>query len=203
MSCLITTNITHHIEILQSQLERMGITTRLIPPLDIQCLSGCASQGNGGLATYKCLHAYNGLHHLGGEFISGTVTHISSILHVHSNHWVSFVMSLEASTIFLGDSLHGAGIGTSRAMVEAMGIIEWWLKASYSGSNIPVTLFKTTPLPTAYQNDTASCSFFALNALAHYVLPSQYPLHVGSDLMILRINYLNGILDCPMNTVSE
>src|SRR5260370_29121804 len=77
--CLITTDITHHIEILQSQLERMGITTRLIPPLDIQHLSGCASQGNGGLTTYKCLHAYNGLHHLGGEFVSGAVTHIGSI----------------------------------------------------------------------------------------------------------------------------
>src|SRR5260370_19726582 len=165
MSCLITTNITHHIEILQSQLDRMGITTRLVPPLDIQCLSGCASQGNGGLATYKHLHAYNRLCHLGGEFISGTVTHIGSILHINSIHWVCFIMSSEASTIFLGDSLHRAGIGTSRAMVEATEIIEWWLKASYSGSNIPVTSFKTTPLPTAYQNDTASCSFFCIECV--------------------------------------
>ena len=134
ISCLVTTDIIHHIEILQSHLERTERRTGLIPPLDVQCLSECALQGNGGLAIYKCLHTYNGLHHLGGEFISGAVTHLGGILHIDSNYWVSFIISSENSTVFLADSLHRAGTGTSRVMEEAMGILVWWLNTSYSGS---------------------------------------------------------------------
>ncbi len=127
ISCLVTTDVIHHIEILQAHLERMDLKIRLIPLFNIQHLSRCSSQGSGGLATYKHLQTYSGLCHLGMEFISGAITHLGGIIHVTSNHWISFVISSEDSRVFLGDSM-------SRAMVEAMGNIKWWLN-TYSGSN--------------------------------------------------------------------
>ena len=75
-SCLITIDIIHHIEILQSNLEMM---MRLISSLGIQHFTGCASKGKAGLAMYKCLPAYKGLHHLGSELVSGIVTHFGGI----------------------------------------------------------------------------------------------------------------------------
>ncbi|KAF8319514.1 uncharacterized protein EI90DRAFT_3132519 [Cantharellus anzutake] len=44
ISCLVMTDIFHHIEILQSKVEMMNLMVRLISPLDLQLLAGSASQ---------------------------------------------------------------------------------------------------------------------------------------------------------------
>jgi hypothetical protein len=181
ISCLVTTDIIHHIEILQGDLETARPKVRLMSPIEIQYLVGCVSQGKRGLATYKHLHTYKGLCHLGNELVSGAATHIGGVLLVNQNHWISFIINPENSTVRLADSLHIAQTSLSRAMVEAMEIIQWWLNVSYLGSNKPVISFKPVSLPTAYQNDIMSCGFFALNSLAHHLLPTQYVLHKGSD----------------------
>jgi hypothetical protein len=137
-SCLVTTDIIHHIEILQSNVEMTNLMAQLMSPLETQHLAACASQGNTALGTYKHLPTYKGLRHLGSELISGVITHCGGVLHVNQNHWISFIISSEDAIIYLADSLHAS---PSKATAEAMGIIQWWLNVSYLGSNKPAISF--------------------------------------------------------------
>ncbi|KAF8330140.1 uncharacterized protein EI90DRAFT_3124555 [Cantharellus anzutake] len=78
---------------------------------------------------------------------------------------------------------------------EAAATLQWWLNALYLSSNQSVSPFQIVRLPIAYQKDFSSCSIFALNALMHHFIPSQYSLGTSNDMVMIRIKLLVSILD--------
>ncbi|KAF8314150.1 uncharacterized protein EI90DRAFT_3022462 [Cantharellus anzutake] len=193
LSCLVTTDISYHIELLERDLEAHGIHARLFSPIDIQYLTGCAMQLDGnGHKRYTNDCTCKVLRRFGSELSSGTMSQFGGITHINNNHWVAFVISATESTIYLADSLHQP-TGVDIAAKEAVNALQWWLNMSYLESNQSVLPFHVAPLPIAYQNDATSCGFFALNALMHCFIPMKYPL--CKDIAMLRVKFITSILD--------
>ncbi|KAF8314562.1 uncharacterized protein EI90DRAFT_3022271 [Cantharellus anzutake] len=194
LSCLVTTDISYHVELLERDLEAHGISARLLSPIDVQYLTGCATQPDG-----------NGHERFGSELSSGTIPQFGGITHINNNHWVAFLISTTEATIFLVDSLHGVD-GPSVAATEVIHVLQWWLSTSYLELNQSAPPFQVAWLPVAYQNDATSCSFFALNALMHHFIPKKYPLATGKDVVMLCVKFLTSILnhhDAQMNPTPE
>jgi hypothetical protein len=138
-SCLVTTDISYHMELLAKALEASNIRARLLSPLDIQYLTGCATQADrNGSVSYGCNRTCNNLRQLGSELSSGSASQFGGIMHINNNHWIAFLISPMESTIYLADSLHRQ-MGDSGLPVAAIGTLQWWLNESYSGLN------KSTP----------------------------------------------------------
>ena len=55
----------------------------------------------------------------------------------------------------------------------------------------------------AYQMDFSSCGVFALNALMHHLIPSQYSLCTSNDMVMMHIELLALILDHHTAQVSK
>ncbi|KAF8309944.1 uncharacterized protein EI90DRAFT_3024756 [Cantharellus anzutake] len=196
-SCLVTTDISYHIELLKHALEVADISARLLSPLDIQYLTGCAMQSDGnGPERYRQSLTCKMLHQFGAELASGSVHQFGGIIHVN-NHWIAFSISPLESTIYLGDSFHKpmGDDGQSVAVKEVIRVLRWWLDISSPEPSQSASLFQIRWLPIAYQNDFVSCGFFALDALMHHLIPNKYPLHTGEDAAILRVKFLTSILD--------
>jgi hypothetical protein len=204
-SCLVTTNISYHIQLLERALDANDVKARLFSPFDIQYLTGCAMQLNGkGLERYCHDHTCKTLCQFGSELSSGSISQFGGITHVNNSHWIAFIISPRESTIFLADSLHWpvGNNGPPTGVKAATATLQWWLNTSYSGSNQSVSPFRIERLPIAYQKDFSSCGIFALNALMHHLIPSRYSL-CSDDMVMIRVELLASILDHHAAQVSE
>jgi hypothetical protein len=205
-SCLVTTDIAYHIELLERALEANEIEARLLRPLDIQYLAGCAMQRDGnGWERYHSDQACKNLRKLGLELSSGHGSRFGGIRHINNNHWIAFLISPVESTIYLTDSLRWPteDDGPPAAVEETVGILQWWLTVSCLGSNKSILPFRIVWLPIAHQRDSTSCGFFALNALMHCLIPTKYHLCTSDDTATLHVEFLTSILDRHDTLVSD
>ncbi|KAF8329691.1 uncharacterized protein EI90DRAFT_3124926 [Cantharellus anzutake] len=154
-SCLVTTDISYHIQLLERALDANDVKARLFSPLDIQYLTGCAMQPDGnGLKRYRHDRTCKTLHQFGSELSSGSISQFGGITHIN-NHWIAFVISSRELTIFIADSLHWpmGNNGPPAGVKEAAATLQWWLNMSYLSSNQSVSPFRIVRLPIAYQKD--------------------------------------------------
>jgi hypothetical protein len=150
LSCLVTTDIMFHTELLKNSLVAGDVSARLLSPLDIQYLTRCAMQSDGNvLERYRHDFAFKTLHEFGAELKSGSILQFRGIMLINNNHWMAFSISPINSTIYLGDSLCPMGDVQSIAAKEAIRTLEWWLDVSYSGSDQPMLPFRIAWLPIA------------------------------------------------------
>jgi hypothetical protein len=115
------------------------------------------------------------LHRLGHSLASGTISNLVTIAHCQDVHWVPIVIDFQACLVWHGDSL---GWPMEKSHKTAL---EWWL-AEYSTRK-----FTYRSLPITQQSDSHSCGLLAWNALAHFFLPSLYPLIDHSDVASARL----------------
>jgi hypothetical protein len=203
ISCLTTTDMTLHLDLLCNNLESGNVRACLLSPLHIQYLSGCGRLiGKNGLERYRNDRTYLALRQLGSKLVSGSISQFGGIMLVNGNHWIGFLISSAESTIYLADSLYHRmeDINSSCTAKEATEILQWWLDASNLESNQHSTPFQAAWLPTAHQKDSSSCGFFALNALMHHLLPEKYSLSTDDNDSVvgLRVGFLGSILEHHM-----
>ncbi|KAH7908916.1 hypothetical protein BJ138DRAFT_990150, partial [Hygrophoropsis aurantiaca] len=101
---------------------------------------------------------------LGQALASQTRDILGYLMNLNDNHWVVVVLNFRDSTILYGDSL-GDPIPANLAS-----ILDWW-----TNTHTGLTFVHKT-LPITHQQDSFSCGLLSFNALAHYILPDQYPL---------------------------
>ena len=87
--------------------------------------------------------------------------------HAQGNHWIGIVINARKSTILIGDSLN------MDPHPDVIKMLKWFLAPAVQGS------FSTLRLQSSPQPGTWSCGDYAVNMVAHYLLPDAYPL-VGS-----------------------
>ena len=85
--------------------------------------------------------------------------------HEQGNHWVGVVIDAPASTIYLGDSLGNPPDD------EVLNMVKWFLTGVFTHN------FSVRPLQSPIQPVNWSCGDFAVNMIAHQLLPEKYPLH--------------------------
>ena len=143
-SCFVMTDVSYHTELLTRALEASNVVATLLSPLDIQYLTGCATQGDGnGSVSYGCNHTCKSLCEFGSELSSGSGSQLGGIMHANNNHWIGFLISPNESTIYLADSLHHqmGDVDLPAAVKEVVRIVCWWLNESYCGLNKSAPMF--------------------------------------------------------------
>jgi hypothetical protein len=103
--------------------------------------------------------------------------------HIHENHWTAVLITAEDQKVLYGDSFGAAIPNNLKAAID------WWLSHH---SPTPLTW---DDLPISCQEDTHSCGVLAVNALAHFVQPTKFPLLSSSDTDIARLQYGNAIIE--------
>ncbi|KAF8877791.1 hypothetical protein BD779DRAFT_1448283 [Infundibulicybe gibba] len=129
---------------------------------------------------YASGKSYRWLREVGNKAASHG-SRVVTITNVDDNHWIVIVVDFGAQKIRVGDSMGGM---MSKEMRD---VFDWWT-TFHSNQK-----FGLTNLPITVQQDSHSCGMLAWNALAHFLLPSQYPLinplHVTDERlkMFLRL----------------
>ncbi|KAF5362611.1 hypothetical protein D9758_009560 [Tetrapyrgos nigripes] len=83
------------------------------------------------------------------------------------NHWVAVVVDVAGRSILYGDSMQHP------APNELISAIQWWLSDWGTVSDN----FKVDNLPCGRQTDNESCTLYAINTLAGYVTPLDFPIY--------------------------
>ncbi|KAG1854448.1 hypothetical protein DFJ58DRAFT_841367 [Suillus subalutaceus] len=103
--------------------------------------------------------------------------------HIHKNHWTAVLINVEDQKVLYGDSFGAAIPNNLKAAID------WWLSHH---SPTPLTW---DDLQISCQEDTHSCGVLAVNALAHFIQPTKFPLLSSSDTDIARLHYGNAIIE--------
>ncbi|KAG1866765.1 hypothetical protein F4604DRAFT_1501271, partial [Suillus subluteus] len=89
---------------------------------------------------------------------------VGFVTNINGNHWVATVIDFASSQILYGDSL---GSCPDKAFIN---VLQWWSN-HHTGHH-----FTVGSLEIVHQVDSFSCGLLSVNALAHFFLPSEYPL---------------------------
>ncbi len=110
--------------------------------------------------------------------VVGEVDSLGGAMHLPS-HWVSVVINFQQQQILYGDSLGNQIPDREHRALKR------WIKHLVNRSTIFSThdMITLDKLPTGYQDDSASCGLFALNAIAHHYL--QHPLLPSDPIMLV------------------
>ena len=100
---------------------------------------------------------------IGKELENGILNGLAGIANVNNNHWIALVVDMPNRKCHYGDFRQGMDC-------ELTGAIDWW-----SGIHLKREL-EHVKLAITKQKDTYNCGVFALNALAHHILPNPPPL---------------------------
>jgi hypothetical protein len=99
------------------------------------------------------------------QIIEGKVDSVGGVYYLPL-HWVSVVFNIQEGCILYGDSL-----GQPLPKLEHHAFTQWIQhlrrRSNLGLSDDPAPVLS---LPTGYQDDSASCGLFALNAISHYYL---------------------------------
>lgn len=119
----------------------------------------------------------------GDAMASGLSSCIGFLVNVHGNHWAAVVINFESSTIFYGDSIY------KKPPTGFLAALHWWTH-HHTGQH-----FKEESLIITHQQDSFSCGLLSFNALAHHVLPSEYPLILASQVRNGRLKVMLDVID--------
>lgn len=112
------------------------------------------------------------------ELLAGSVDICGGIFHVNENHWVAALINIPSRKILYGDSLSNQAIvvdvvidssnrGSFPIVIQ---VLAWYLEVH------SLTGFTVGALAVTKQPDTWSCGILSFGAVAHHLLPAQYPL---------------------------
>ncbi|KAG1768439.1 hypothetical protein EV702DRAFT_1203278 [Suillus placidus] len=112
---------------------------------------------------------------------------IGFLVNINENHWVAVVIDFESSTIFYGDSIY------TKLPTGFLAVLHWWTH-HHTGQH-----FEEKSLIITHRKDSFSCGLLSFNALAHHVLPSEYPLIMALQVRIGRLNVMLDVIDRHLN----
>ncbi len=129
---------------------------------------------------------------IGELLVEGERQKLGLLVNRNNTHWVAVVVDFTVSEVLVGDSLG------DDPDPELVAVINWWL-ACHS-----TTAFSWKSLPITHQKDAHSCGALSWNALAHHLLPDDYPLsgHSRHDTDNLRMRALLEIARQHLDAVS-
>ncbi|KAG2055888.1 hypothetical protein BDR06DRAFT_981631 [Suillus hirtellus] len=119
----------------------------------------------------------------GDAMASGLGSCIGFLVNINENHWVAIIIDFESSTIFYGDSIY------TKPPTGFLAVLHWWTH-HHTGQH-----FEKKSLIITHQKDSFSCGLLSFNALAHHVLPSEYPLITASQVRIGRLKVMLDVID--------
>lgn len=108
------------------------------------------------------------------------------------NHWISVIIDITESCIWVGDS-KGCDVP-----VELMEVLVWWL-----GSHSVSKVFEKKPMECTIQADAFSCSVLCHNALEHHLFPLDVVLVPAEDALSERTRILHRIITYVKSVVSR
>ncbi|KZT65980.1 hypothetical protein DAEQUDRAFT_813834 [Daedalea quercina L-15889] len=123
----------------------------------------------------------------------GELHSIGLIFNLNDNHWVAVVINYNSKLLLYADSL---GYIIPKGLQQ---LLEWWLEP-YGGKHLT---FASLPCARQGPLDTFSCGICAPNAIAHYYLPSRYPLVLVTpeSVDISRLDALHCIWEYSQHTI--
>ncbi|KAG2748080.1 hypothetical protein P692DRAFT_20735450 [Suillus brevipes Sb2] len=125
----------------------------------------------------------------GDAMASGIGSCIGFLVNINENHWVAVVIDFKSSTIFYGDSIY------TKPPTGFLAVLHWWTH-HHTGQH-----FEEKSLIITHQTDSFSCGLLSFNALAHHILPSEYPLITASQVRIGRLKVMLDVIDRHLNQV--
>ncbi|KAF5309688.1 hypothetical protein D9758_018991 [Tetrapyrgos nigripes] len=137
------------------------------------------------------LAGYSGLHDLAEHMRGGSVPKMKLAFPIfvatassgsklplrgmEGNHWVSVGIDLNKSIILYGDSL---GKQSPKQLTD---VLDWFLSQVFGNR-----AFTFGSLPCGTQSDSTSCALYALEAIAHFAMPQQFPINENLNPVVTR-----------------
>ncbi|KAH7903291.1 hypothetical protein BJ138DRAFT_977415, partial [Hygrophoropsis aurantiaca] len=126
---------------------------------------------------------------VGEELSSGNCSRICGVVNINDSHWIALAIDFVGSTVYQGDSMGNI------PYPELGAAVDWWIFMHAKRA------FQHMKLAISRQQDMVSCGVFALNAVAHYVLPNSNPVLQHKDVDEARLSFFVRVVDRSLDLV--